>query len=407
MVRHARRRTTALGGLLVGALLLGACTDDDTSASEGTSTTAASAETSPTAAGGDQVVASDDPRADQIEGIVEDSIDELDLQSVVFGVWDGDTELVRGAVDGPGAFVPTSADALVRVGQPMESMMATVALQLDEEGVLSLDETVEEYLPDLVDADQITVAMLANTTSGTPDFIPDEEFQEAVYADPFREWSYDDLLEYAQQTPPLFAPGEGWAYSHTDLASLGEVLEEVTGQGLGELLAERIFEPLGMDSSTVVTTNEIDQPAFQAYTNERDVFESSTMWNPTWARNSGNMNADVADLGRWTRAFGTGELVSDEAFDVQLDPDNTVGLGPMTEEQSVSFGIGVIGDWLLANPNLQGYRGATAYLADPSLTIVVYTTGNIDNDGDSNAAVTVTTRIAELVAPDHPLDPPG
>ena len=130
------------------------------------------------------------------------------------------------------------------------------------------------------------------------------------------------------------------------------------------------------------------------------------MWNPTWALNSGNMNADVADLGRWTRAFGTGELVSDESFALQLDPSNTAGLGPMTDERYFSYGIGVLGEWLVANPNLQGYRGVTAYLADPSLTIVVYTTGNVDNTGAGNDAITVANRIADLISPDNPLDAP-
>ena len=120
---------------------------------------------------------------------------------------------------------------------------------------------------------------------------------------PFVEWSAEELLAYAQQSPTLFAPREGWAYSHTDITLLGKVLEEATGQSLAELLSSRIFEPLGMDDSGVYTTNEISTPMFHAYTSERGVYEESTYWNPTWVLHSANMNATVADLGRWSRAL--------------------------------------------------------------------------------------------------------
>ncbi|MCQ8205896.1 beta-lactamase family protein, partial [Vibrio parahaemolyticus] len=77
----------------------------------------------------------------------------------------------------------TPIDARVRVGQPMEAMLATVMLQLGEEGSLALDEPVEEFVPDLVNADRITPRMLANGMAGTPDYVNLDDFNARVEAD--------------------------------------------------------------------------------------------------------------------------------------------------------------------------------------------------------------------------------
>lgn len=349
------------------------------------------------------VVDDSDARGREVVDAVDAAVAELELQSVVFGVWVGDDELARGAVDAPSGMAPTSRDAVVRVGQPMESMLTTILLQLDDEGVLGLDDPVDEYVPELPNGELITPRMLANSTSGTPDYIPNPNFEATLEANPFAQWTYRELLDFATEAEPLFAPGESWSYSHTDIATLGTVIEETTGEELPDLFAERIFAPVGMDDSVVVTTNVLADPAFHAYTSERGFYEDSTYWNPTWALNSGNMNATVADIGRWARALGRGDLLDEEAHEEQLGPA-TVGLGPLTEERYFAFGIGVVGDWLVANPSLQGYSGLMAYLDDPEVTIVVYTTGTPENAQEQNDAVELGERLAEILVPDNPLN---
>jgi D-alanyl-D-alanine carboxypeptidase len=399
--RRPRRRVLASAAVLAVAAMLAGCSDDG-AGQRVVPTTAASEAGADAGVARGGVVASEDPRAEQIVSLIERAMPELDLQTVAFGVWQGDEEIVRGAIDAPGSGrAATSPDAMVRVGQPMEAMLGTILLQLHDEGVLDMDAPVERYVPELVNGDRITARMLANSTSGTPDVMPNDAFVDAVHADPFHRWTTDELLGYAQRTPPLFAPGEGWAYSHTDIALLGSVLEEATGQSLAELLATRIFEPVGMDSAESFTTNQISSPTMRAFTSERDVYEESTGWNPTWALHSGNMNATVADLGRWARALNRGDLLDDDSFELMMAP-NTAGLGPMTRDRYFSFGMIVTGNWIVANPNLQGYQGFTGQLRDPEVTLVVYSTGTIENPGEENASVILGARISQVMAPDDP-----
>ena len=350
----------------------------------------------------DVVLDRSDPRAERVVHAVRAVAGRLRLAGVVFGVWDGDRELARGAIDLQPGTAPTDRDAAFRVGQPMESMVTTVLLQLAAEGKIGLDKPVARYLPDLPRGDRITPRMLANSTAGIADYITDRKFAEKLYSDPFRKWTYEALMKYANKHHPVFAPGTSWAYSHTDLLVLGEVLERATGRSMAQLLQKRIFAPLHLDHTAVADTTAIATPTFHAYTSERGRYEDSTYWNPTWALGSGNLNSTVEDIGRWARALGSGELVSTKAHEEQLSSANA-GLGPLTKQRYFTYGIAAQGNWLIGNPQLQGYRGLMAQRRDSPLTIVVYTTDGRSHTKNQNDAIVIGNRLAEILSPGRPL----
>src|SRR6478735_6608654 len=120
--------------LAVGIGLVAGCTSSGDDTSSGTTVAMTSVSQAPAPATG--VLHGDDPRAEQIVDIVQKAMPELNLQSVMFGVWIGDEEIVRGAIDAPSVQPLTPIDARVRVGQPMEAMLGTVMLQLGAEGKL-------------------------------------------------------------------------------------------------------------------------------------------------------------------------------------------------------------------------------------------------------------------------------
>jgi len=389
-----KRAATALVVFVVVAAVA-ACAGDGNGASApgSTATTRRAATTG--------VIASTDARARQITDLVAKAVPELHLQSTVYGVWVGDQELVRGAIDAPSVQPPTPVDARVRVGQPMEAMLGTVLLQLGSEGKIDLDAPVAKYVPNLVNGDRITPRMLANSTGGTPDYVPDSAFLARVSANPFTGYTFDELLGYAQQKPPLFEPGTNFAYSHTEMAALVQVLEVASGQSLEDLMATRIFGPLKMAASAAHQNNAIEAPAFHAFTKQRGVYEDSTFWDPTWGFNGG-MNASVDDLGRWLRALNRGELLNTADAKASLAPA-TAGLAKMTDHRYFAYGSLVSGGWIVGNPSLNGYQGFTAQHRDPSVTIVVWSTAGPTSTEESNASQTISQRIAGIVS-NEPID---
>lgn len=147
-----------------------------------------------------------------------------------------------------------SAGDQVRMGSNTKTMVATLLLQLVAERRLSLADPVERWLPGLVAGGrEITVRMLLNHTSGLPDNVAeldkdrfDPDVLRAVTGQQPRRWTPGQLLAIAARYPVNFPPGTGYSYSNSNYIALGMILERVTGDGLAELLRDRILRPLGL-----------------------------------------------------------------------------------------------------------------------------------------------------------------
>lgn len=342
-----------------------------------------------------------DPDSQKIADIVEQQMKERDLTGAVYGVWRGDEVIAMGAAGDSPIGLPATPEMLVRIGQPMEPMLSTVLLQLDGEGGLGLDEPIAKWLPDFPRADQITPRMLASSTSGVSDYVTNPNFLKQFYANPFTGFTSEQLFALANERPPLFEPGTSFAYAHSDLVLLGEVLQKATGEPLADLLQERILDPLAMCDSTVVLTSQISEPYLHAYTNERGVFEDSTFWNPTAFLHSGNMTTTVADVATWIRALADGQLLSEQQHEAMMAP-STAGLGGLTDNKFFAYGVAHDGDWLFMNPAYAGYNGVVYYDTQTQTLVIAYVTLGPTSNANTDNALSLGKEIATLLVPDRP-----
>ena len=97
---------------------------------------------------------------------------------------------------------------------------------------MSLDDRLSRWYPELPRADQITLRMLANCTAGIPDYVLSPRFQDDFYKDPFRNFTPQQLIDYALEmnSGSLYEPGTNWNYSHTAFVILGEVMQRAMGE---------------------------------------------------------------------------------------------------------------------------------------------------------------------------------
>jgi D-alanyl-D-alanine carboxypeptidase len=127
--------------------------------------------------------------------------------------------------------VALAPDGLFGIASISKLFVATVSMQLVQEGWLSLDQTVEQWLPGLIPhGDQISVRHLMNHTSGLPDYL-DEPFAEAALADRSRVWAPRELVASALERRPITAIGR-WRYANTNYVLLGLIVEQVTHNSL-------------------------------------------------------------------------------------------------------------------------------------------------------------------------------
>jgi D-alanyl-D-alanine carboxypeptidase len=245
--------------------------------------------------------------------------------------------------------LPMRPDARIRVGSITKTFVATAVLQLAGERRLSLDDSVERWLPGLVpDGDGITLRQLLNHTSGIFNYTEEPGFIQAVLADPLREYTPRQLVAIATAHPPVFAPGTSWSYSNTNYIVLGLVVERVTHRAVSDVLRQRIIRPLHL-RDTLLPVRYPDIPGHHARgyvppslsgelpppVGVPNQYVDVTRISPTAAGAAGALISNPRDLRTFYRALLSGRLLrpaqqAELTATVEVDPDFGYGLGIYT-----------------------------------------------------------------------------
>ncbi|MEV0391334.1 serine hydrolase domain-containing protein [Nonomuraea sp. NPDC050643] len=182
------------------------------------------------------------------------------------------TLTARAGVSDLGTGEPVDWNAYHRIGSTTKTFVATVVLQLAGEGRLSLDDTVDRWLPGLVEGGaEVTVRQLLGHTSGLPDYADDVPLERATTEEEFRRERFrtygpGQLVAMAMRHRPVFPPGTGWAYSNTNYVLASMIIEKVTGTPWQQQLHERVIEPLGLRHTfTPGTSPFLPRPHLRTY----------------------------------------------------------------------------------------------------------------------------------------------
>lgn len=328
-----RRRALTLFWVAATALVLAAgtaaCSDDEGSETSDTTETATPAAVScPDGTDeDDRLCVGTSDEAEESASLIRAFFDDGDFNAVIVGVWQDEEPVVVGALGESMTDVPATVDMHHRIGNISAPFLTTVFLQLVDEGVLAIDDTLDTWYPDLPAADQITLADLARSTSGYEHHPATDGFLEAFYADPFQHWSPDELIAFGTADGTSFEPGTDWQFSDTNLLILGEVLEAATGESTHEMIRERIIEPEGLDNTTTPETALLADPVLHGFTDERGVWEEATFWNPTWVPYGGDMASNQEDVARWIEMVARGDLLPPELHEEQVGPRRSGSAG--------------------------------------------------------------------------------
>jgi D-alanyl-D-alanine carboxypeptidase len=233
---------------------------------------------------------------------------------------------------------PIGANDRFRLASITKPYVAALVLGLAAERALRLDDGLDHWLPGLVpDAGAITVEQLLRMRSGLPDYV------RTVLGDPpelarlQRYFPPEELVGIALAEPDRRQPDADWRYSNTDYVLLGLIAERATGGTLGDLLRERILDPLGL-TATYLADRELGlrPPHVRGYL-RRDAesgFEDVTEYSPSEAWASGALVSTPAEVARFLDALLGGRLLPPEQLARMRDAvpaagDTHYGLGLM------------------------------------------------------------------------------
>lgn len=243
---------------------------------------------------------------------------------------------------------PVLPDDPMPVGSITKTFTAVVVLQLRDEGRLSLDDTLDRWLPDFPRADQIELRHLLTHTSGIYPYTEDADFVDRMVAgDTF---TVDEKVAIAATHDPLFAPGAAWSYSNSNYLLLGKVIEAVTGDTAAAALRTRIFTPLGMRDTLLLGAETLDGglPVHGYLRNgAQGDLDVTDAWNGTAAWTDGAIVSTAADMLRFSHGLASGELVAPETFGEMVDAAVEIN-----ERMGYGYGLLLIDDFV-------GHDGAT------------------------------------------------
>jgi CubicO group peptidase (beta-lactamase class C family) len=216
------------------------------------------------------------------------------------------------------AKIPVTADTHFRAGSISKTFVAIAITQLYEDDELDLDTPVSELVPEVrIDnawepSDPVRVIHLLQHTAGFDDMHFNEIFN--------RTGPPDLALEEVLRVNPAsrvvrWRPGTRMSYSNPGYAILGLILEKVTGEKYEDRIAEQIFEPTGMTSSSFYLTDEDQQHLAKSY---RGRTGPPIPYSQIYLRPAGNLHTSAADMGKFVHLMlNWGET----AEDLVIDPE--------------------------------------------------------------------------------------
>ncbi|MCU1498064.1 MAG: beta-lactamase [Acidimicrobiales bacterium] len=293
--------------------------------------------------------------------------------------------------------------ARFRVGSVTKTFVATVVLQLVAAGKMTLDDTLETWLPGLVPGgDGITVRQLLDHTSGVFNFTNDETFLATLAAEPTRIFAPRELVAHATAHPPVFPPGTDWSYSNTNFVLAGLIIEEVTGSTVAAELGHRIFEPLGLHH----TTFPYSSATITGYHAHGYVLSSDgrlvdvTGMSPSWAWAAGAIVSTAEDLARFYRALLGGRLLPPEQLAQMKDivvvtPTSGYGLGLQVQDLPCGRVWGHGGA-------VPGYSNRAWYSEDGSRSVNVMVNGHPSRYASLRYTAAVNAAVCEMYGVEPP-----
>ena len=287
------------------------------------------------------------------------------------------------AVAGPATFdqqTPLEGEHRFLTLSITKTFTAALVLLLVDEGKLELEDTVSKWHPDVVNAQSATIEHMLRHRSGIPDYGDLPAFQQAAIAgDPTRRWTLADRLAFIQGMPAQFPAGEGFAYSNTGYALLGDIVEKVSGEPLGKQMRTRLFETTGLGRTIYAAEGEheplVAMPLAMPGVPSLDVATKHT----SWAGPVGAVASTCPDLALWGSALlREKSLLSEKTRKRMLTFTETTsdkarwGLGPVQKKLGPFVAIGHDGD-------VPGTTTEMWYVEEKDAVISVFATSPVPN----------------------------
>ncbi len=263
--------------------------------------------------------------------------------------------------------VPVKPETLFQSGSVGKQFAATAIMMLVEQGRISLDDPITKYFPEAPPTwKPVTVRHLLSHTGGFTDYPKNFDFR--------KDRSEDEPVKIVEAIPLAFPPGTNWSYSNLGYLTLGILIHRVTGTFYGDVLQARIFRPLGMQTTRIISEADIIPNRSAGYRLVKGELKNQEWVSPVLNTTAdGSLYFSILDLAKWDAALYTEKLLKRSSLDQMW----TVVKLSNGQPNSGHYGFG----WEITNSHghrlidhdgaWQGFKTQISRYVDDKLTVVV------------------------------------
>jgi D-alanyl-D-alanine carboxypeptidase len=401
------------------AVLIASCSSTTEPTSVSPTTTTATSAAKPTA------LKTIDPQA--FQAVVETAAERLKVPGamVLVRTPHGDFSAAYGTTE-LGAQTPPTPDTHFRIASNTKTMTAALIVLLAQDGKLKFSDPVSNYVPDVPNGENITVAQLLKMRSGLYGYTADPALAAVMDADPGKVWTPQEILAIAFRHPPQFAPDASYEYSNTNYALLGLIAEKVGGRPLAQQFADRLFGPVGLTQTSLPAADDTSIPdpyshgymyggSFYALADDpypadmQAAAQAGTMQpidytnqNSSYATAAGGAISTADDLATWMKALVSGKVFNADYHQQWLaspqaeDPD-------VPDGQKYGYGIsyqrfGPNAAMFYHGGELPGFNSFMGYDPDNDVALVIWTNLTLSPEGNTTAQAMLATMLDEIYA---------
>jgi CubicO group peptidase (beta-lactamase class C family) len=282
--------------------------------------------------------------------------------------------------------VPVKPETIFQSGSVGKQFAATAVMMLVEEGKMGLDDPLTKYFPDAPATwKQVTIRELLSHTAGFTDYPKDFDMR--------KDYTEADLIKIVEGIPLAFPPGTSWDYSNLGYLTLGIVIHKVTGEFYGDFLQERIFRPLSMSTTRIISEADIVPNRSAGYRLVKGKLKNQEWVSPTLNTTAdGSLYFSILDLAKWDAALYTKKLLKRASLEQMW----TVAKLSNGQPNIGHYGFG----WSIETKNghhvvqhqgaWQGFKTEISRYVDDKLTVVVLV--NLDDA----RLLTLVDKVAEM-----------
>ncbi len=266
--------------------------------------------------------------------------------------------------------IQMQVDDVFRIGSITKQFTAVAILQLMEQGKLSLQDSINKFIPDYPTyGNKITIEHLLTHTSGIKGYTNMKDFEKIMTLD----LTPVELIDFFKNEPIEFAPGTKWNYSNSGYFLLGYIIEKVSGKTYPQYIEENFFKPLGMTHSLFGSDAKIVKNRASGY--EKDIIGiiNAPYLNMNLPYSAGSIQSTVEDLFKWHQAVHAYKLVKKESLEKAFTKYK------LTNGKETNYGYGWSFGDIQGSPTIghdggiNGFLTQSIYLPNEDVFVAIFT----------------------------------